>query len=214
MTDLGYAREVLGCWPRQTGADKGWAVIREQVWRARGSADTRPRAPVCFAVAAAWPDAARASIAVAGAGGVGETVVQVVEHREGTSWVAPRLAELVDRWNPYDVVLDRKGPAGRLIPEIETAGVDLTHPSIDEVAQAAGEFYTAVAGDSPTLRHFDQPELDAALASAGKRPLGNRWTWQLQGTTDISPLEAVTLARWSAAAHAPDGPPAFAFATL
>lgn len=199
MTERGFAREVLGLWPRQIVAGQGWQVIREEPWRRRGAAAGRPGSPVCFAVSAAWPDAERATIAVAGLNQAGETVVQVVDHRDGTSWVPARLVELEQRWSPESIVLDRKGPAGRLIPDVEAEDVELTHPSMDEVALAAAEFYTAVAGDSPTVRHMDQPELDAAVAAAAKRPLGDRWTWQRQGPTDISPLEAVTLAAWAVA---------------
>lgn len=203
-----FRRAYLNQWTDEFAS--GWSVISQPAWRARGGALGRPDGPVAFGVDAAWPDAEAASIAVAGRLD-GELVVQVVDHREGTSWVPGRLRELVDRHRPAAVVLDRKGPAGFLAAEIDEAGVGLKHPTMDDVAQAAGSFYAAVCGDDPTLRHFDQPELDEALGSAMKRPLGDSWTWARKGAPDISPLTAATLAAWGLSAE-PAPVPLFAWA--
>lgn len=206
LDEASFGREILGLWPRRsTGAD--WAVIPKGTWMARGGAFDRPDGPVVFAVAAAYPDAEFGSIAVAGRRD-GELLTQVVEHREGTSWLVARAQELRDRHGPIAVLLDKKGPARHLIPEFEAAGIALTHPSMDEIAQAAAVFYAETAGDAPTLRHYDQPELDDALAAAQKRPIGDGWTWMRKGATDISPLEAATLAAWGAVHFQPaDVPP-------
>lgn len=187
-----FRRAYLNQWVDEF--DQGWHVIPKAVWAARGGGESRPTGEVAFGVDAAWPDAEFASIAVAGVGAGGELLVQVVEHRPGTSWVPARLAELCERHEPCAVMLDRKGPAGHLVSELEAAGIGLITPSMDEVAQASGQFHAAVAGDAPRLRHYDQPELDAALGAAQKRPLGDAWTWARKGATDISPLVAATLA--------------------
>jgi hypothetical protein len=64
---------------------------------------------------------------------------------------------------------------------------------------------------APTLRHIPHPALSAALAGAGKRPLGDAWAWDRRGTSvDISPLVAATLARWAYTSRerpADEGPP-------
>jgi hypothetical protein len=45
--------------------------------------------------------------------------------------------------------------------------------------------------------------LDAAIAGAAKRPLGDSWAWARRGlSVDISPLVAVSLARWGHATRA------------
>lgn len=194
-----FRRAYLNQWTDEFAS--GWHVINEPSWRVRVDPDRqRPEGPVALAIDAAFPDAEAASIAVSGRRG-DQLVVQVVEHRPGTSWVVARVVELVDRHGPVAVVLDKKGPAGRLVADLEAAGVALVHPSMDEVAQAAGQFYSAVAGDEPFLRHFDQSELNAALAAVQKRPLGDAWTWARKGATDISPLTAATLAAWGYTVH-------------
>lgn len=194
-----FRRAFLNQWVDEFAA--GWHVITEPAWRVRLDPDRRPpEGPVVFAIDAAYPDAESASIAVSGRRD-GELVVQVVEHRPGTSWVVERVRQLRERHNPPVIVLDKKGPAGRLVAEFEAAGIELVHPTLDEVAHASGQFYSAVAGDEPTLRHFGQPELDEALGSVQKRPLSDSWTWARKGAADISPLVAVTLAAWGLATH-------------
>lgn len=202
MSDLDFAREVLGCWPVKATAGR-WTVVREMAWRGRAGLgeDDRPDEALHLAVAAAYPDAEFGSIALCGRRG-GEVLAQVLEHRPGTSWVVERVAELRERHDFGPVVLDRKGPARTLIPDFEDAGIPLLHPSIEDVAQAAAMFHALVAGDDPELRHYDQPELAAALAAAQKRPLGDGWTWMRKGVADISPLEASTLAVWAVTCRA------------
>jgi hypothetical protein len=64
---------------------------------------------------------------------------------------------------------------------------------------ACGMFFDAV--DHVTVRFpFPQPELDDALSSGRKKPLGDQWKWARKSPTssDITPLVAVTLAHWGA----------------
>lgn len=198
-----FRRAYLNQWVDEFAT--GWPVIPRQLWASRGAALGRPDGAVAFGVDAAWPDAESAAISVAGWLD-GELVVQVVDHHPGTSWVPRRLAELRERHDPVAVVLDRKGPAGFLAADIDEAGVPLMHPSVEDVAQAAAGFFAAVCGDEPTLRHFDQPELDAAVASVMKRPLGDAWTWARKGAPDISPLTSATFAAWGLTHGAPTAP--------
>ncbi|WP_143770662.1 hypothetical protein [Pseudonocardia dioxanivorans] len=209
MTDAGYAREVYGCWPKPTGAGSAWKVITEAAWRARGELDDydRPTGRVRLAIAASHPNAEVVSIALAGPRGH-ETLVQLREHRAGTAWVPDRVKELLKRHKLRSALLDRKGPAKALIPDLEDAGVKLDYPTADDVGQAAAWFYGAVAGDNPTLRHYDEPGLIAAVAAAQKREIGDGWTWVRRGVGDNGPLEAATLAAWSSAKHNSAPPPA------
>lgn len=193
-----FRRAYLNQWTDEFAS--GWHVITEPAWRARGGAEGRPDGPVALAVGVAYPDGESASVGVAGRRG-GEMLVQVTDHRPGTSWVVDRVKELRDRHQPCAVMLDKKGPAGRLVADFEAAGVELVHPTMDQVAQSAGRFFLAVAGDDPYLRHYGQPELDAALGAVQKRPLADAWTWARKGAVDISPLEVVSLAAWGVATH-------------
>lgn len=198
-----FRRAYLNQWVDEFPS--GWTVIPQVAWQARGRASGRPVGPVVFAIASAYPDAERTSIAVAGQSASGELLVQVVANQEGTSWVPTRMQELRDAHRPAAIIVDPKGPAGALIPVLEAAGVDVLRPTMSDVAHAAGMFFASVAGDSPSLRHYGQAELDDAVAAAVKRPLGDAWTWARKGIVDISPLESVTLASWGFVAYGDNG---------
>jgi phage terminase large subunit-like protein len=203
-----FRRAYMNQWTDER--PQAWLVIPRMSWMARLAAPVRPDGQVALALDAAWPDAESASIAVAGRRN-GEMVVQIVDHRPGTSWLVERVVELRDRHKPAAIVLDPASPVGREKAALEAAGVELNLPTLRDVTQAAGSLYTAVMGDVPYLRHFDQPELNAAVAAAQKRSLGDAWTWTRKGTVDISPLVAATLAAWGHASFARSGPPADIF---
>lgn len=191
LSEEGFGREILGMWPRQTASGQGWQVVSKTAWDARAGADGRPDSAISFCLDASWPDAAFGAVGVAGRL-EDELVVQVVDHRPGTAWMVPRARELRDRYPGAVFVLDKKGPAGFLLHELEEAGIDVVTPSMEDVGRAFGEFVASVAGDEPSLRHFDQPELNAAVKAAGTRPVGDARTWARRGDVDISPLTAVT----------------------
>jgi hypothetical protein len=202
-----FQREALGIWDEIT--ESRWRVVTESAWRDRGRAEGRPDEPVCFALAAAWPDAEYGSIGLAGRC-AGEVLVQVVDHREGIGWMVARAGELADRHPNCGFVLDEAGPSGQLKASLLAAGFvvqakdkplvgrrALIVPTAREVGQAFGQFHTAVTGEAADLRHYDQPELDDALAGAATRPVGDAQTWaRKDSAVDISPLEVVTLAAW------------------
>ena len=203
MSPRGFAREVLsvGNYPVEGG---GWDVISQAAWEATADEDSRPEDPVAFALDVT-PDRSMAAIAVFGGRADGLEHGEIVDHRPGTGWVVERVRNLRDRWRPCAVALDASGPAGSLIPDLEAAGVQVTIPRARDVAAACGGLYDAVvrppdAGDdwSASFRHIPHPALTAALAGAARRPLGDAWAWDRRGVeVDISPLVALTLARWA-----------------
>jgi hypothetical protein len=147
------------------------------------------------------PDRAGASIAVAGLRADGRIHVEVVERRDGTVWAAERVVELVARHGGR-VVLDGASPAVSLLLDLPGASV----ASAADQAQACGRLYDAVVNGQ--VRHLGQGDLDAAIAGASKRPLGDRWAWSRRSSAvDISPLVAVTLAAWGVAALPESGVP-------
>ena len=114
-----------------------------------------------------------------------------------TRWGSRAYGASWSRWSPGAVALDPTGPAGSLLPRLEDVGVTVAQITAREHAQACGAFYDAVMDGS--LRHLDQTPLNAAIAGARKRPLGDAWAWSRKASSvDICPLVAVTLA----AAHA------------
>lgn len=222
MSHRGFARELLsvGNYPVRTG---GWEVISEPAWTATAAnlirdeagnvvgADSAPLDPVAFAVDVT-PDRSMACIAIAAAREDGAMHLEVVEHGPGTGWVVERVKALVERWSPCAVAVDAGGPAGSLVADFEAAGIELTLPRARDAAAACGALYDAVVrppeapeGWAPTVRHIPHPALSAALSGASKRPLGDAWAWDRRGVSvDISPLVAVTLARWAHSKFAAD----------
>jgi hypothetical protein len=205
-----FCRAYLNLWPGSIPAD--WLVIAEAAWRALADPDSAAVDPVAFA-ADVTPERSHAAIAVAGLRADGLGHGEVVDHRPGTGWVVPRLLELQERWRPCAVVVDDTGPAGNLIAPLEAAGVEVVKPTARGMAHAAGDLFDAVA--ERTMRYVPRPALDAAVAGAAQRPLGDGWAWARKGlSTDICPLVALTLARWghTTRAHLHDrGPSIFVF---
>jgi hypothetical protein len=193
-----FCRAYLNWWPGEIPAD--WLVISEAAWRALADPQSTAVDPVAFA-ADVTPDRSAAAIGVAGRRADGLEHAEVIDHRPGTSWVVPRLVDLAERWNPCAVVVDDTGPAGSLIAPLEAAGVEVIKPTTKARAAADSGFYDAVAERS--LRYVPRPALDAAVAGAQQRPLGDAWAWARKGlSTDITPLVAVSLARWGHATRA------------
>ncbi len=183
-------------------------VIAAGPWLARAGATERPEGRVAFAIGATWPDADQACIGIAGRAPSGGWLVQLAEHgagvvqREGTAWIVDWLTERCRRHRPVGVVLDPGGSAGFLKDDIAAVlrplGVPLLLPSLREVAHAAGQFRAAVV-DEPTVRHYSQPELDAAVMAGKKQQVGNAWTWlERDDIADVSPVKTVSLALWAA----------------
>lgn len=199
LGDTLYARERLGVGVYPSDVADTWQVIGEDAWRALAAADSEPGEQVVFAIDMT-PERSHAAIAVAGTWR-GGTHVEVVEHRPGAGWILDRAEELHARWKPRCWVIDAGGPAGSLIEDLaERLGVEVVSPKAREVAAACGQFYDAVAEQA--LSHLDQAPLAAALAGAQMRPLGDAWAWARRGVSvDISPLVAVTLAKWGLGAE-------------
>lgn len=181
--------------------------VPSQQWPSRADARSRAGRDIAIAVDIT-PLRESASIAVYGlrADGVGHA--ELIDHRPGTDWVVPRLAVLKERYNPVAIALDAGGPAGSLLTALEKVKIckpkdakkpqrgDLAIPTMVDVAAACGQFADAVR--QGTLRHIDQAQLNVAMAGARSRPLGDAWAWARKAAdVDISPLVAVTLARWA-----------------
>lgn len=176
-------------------------------WPGRADIDSQCGPDVAFAVDVT-PSGDRASIGAYSVRGDGMGHVELVDRRRGTEWVIPALLRLRALWDPIATAIDTFGPAGALISDLEKAGIcrsedpdnpargDLIVPGTRDVAHACGQ--VAIAVREGKLVHIDQPELNTALAGARTRTLGDAWAWARRtATSDISPLVAVTLARWA-----------------
>lgn len=186
-----------------------WQVIPRPDWEAAADPNSERPSPVAFAVTLST-DRQWATIAAAGPRPDGLYLVHIVERRQGTGWVIGRLKELIERWKPVAVVIDRGSPASSIATEAEEAGIELTPISAREVAAAAGAFHDGFAGrpspdpetgkpgrDPRVVRHRDQLELTAAVKAAVTRKLSTQWAWdQIEAPSDITPVIAASNALW------------------
>lgn len=157
------------------------------------------------------PDRSRASIAVVGLRADGLEHGELVEDFDGVSEVVRRVVELVGEWSPVAVVLDPAGPAGALLPDLVAAGVNVRSVSSREMGQACGGLFDAVV--QRRFRHLGDGVVSSAVFGARRRMLGDLWAWdRKRSDVNISPLVAITLARWGLVAKVPEvSKPVFAF---
>lgn len=192
-----FARERLGWW------DEPGAVVPAfgpGAWQACEVAQ-RPDVPPGALALAVSIDQTRASIGAA-ASHEGRVHLRPLDAAPGTGWTVDRCKELQDR-HGVDVVVDGRGPAANLIPVLERAGVRLRIADTGDLLDACALLFDMV--QERRVAHLAYHELDAAVAGAVKRPVGDRWAWgRRTSKTDVSPLECVTLAAWAVAEPTPE----------
>lgn len=189
-----FAVERLGVgdWPATDGTAE--QPISPEAWKALTDTNSSAGDPVCFAFDVT-PDRSAAAIGVAGLRADGLSHVEVVDHRAGTSWIVDRIVALGESHKSGAVICDANGPAASLLPELEQRGVKVVTTNAKEYAQACGLFFDGI--DQQTVRHLGTRELLSAIRGVVKRPLGDAWAWSRKNSSvDISPLVAITLARW------------------
>lgn len=98
------------------------------------------------------------------------------------------------------VLVDAKGPASFLIPDLEVAGVSLTLTNLEFLVQACADICEAVKAG--TVEHGNYLDLNAAIDYVGWRKVADRRAFARK-SGDISALEAVTLALAGANMPAP-----------
>ncbi|MCI2421499.1 hypothetical protein MOQ72_29100 [Saccharopolyspora sp. K220] len=202
MTALDFARERLGVWPHKIA---GGGAIDVKQFAKLTDPDSQAGADVVFAVEVAY-DRSSSTIAAWSVRADELGHAEIIDQRPGTDWVVKRLVELRDRWNPVAFGLDGKGPALSLAFDLEAAGIkrsedpekpvrgDLVVLSLPEMAAACGQLLDAITQES--FRHLDDPDLNAAVAGAKTRPVGDVEVWgRRNAAAEISPLTAVTVAR-------------------
>ena len=196
-----FATEYLGWWlePRRAAAGLDLAE-----WSAC-AADLEPSGRPSFAFDVAQD---RRSAALAMAAPVGDRlVVEVLEHRAGVDWLVPIVADLRRRSPGATIAADALHCAG-VLADLERAHVTATPVNAADYTRACSTFATDVTNDH-RIAHRSQEALDAAVAGAARRPVGDSWAWsRARAGVDLSPLVAVTLASWAARTAPPPRRPA------
>lgn len=201
---IGFAREVLGMWPKPVEDQEEQDVISAELWDSLADPTSEIDGPPVFALDMPW-DRSSVVIAVGGSRADEKHHVEIVEQRSGSFWVIPWLKERLLKWQPHAVLIDGVGPIASMLSDIqpicESAGIDLVRVTGPEMTRSCGEFYRDCHEDN--IRHLGQPLLDKALAGATRSELGDVWRWDRKDSTcDISPVVAATLADHGATIYA------------
>jgi hypothetical protein len=203
MSDEGFARERLGIWPAVSMDRKS---IDPAVWARLADPDSRRTGAVAIACDVSqlrdW-----AAIAVYGERADGLGHVQLLDYRAGTDWLVPRLKELKKVLAPVAIGMGR-GTAASLAVELKDAGLaipedaenpkagDLAVTNATDMAAATAGMFDAIQRES--FRQVPGRQLDLAVKGAKTQQRGDVIAWSRRDTeADISPLVAMTLARWA-----------------
>lgn len=181
---------------------------------------SRPGHPLAFGVEVAV-DQSHASIGVVGMRPDGRMHVEVVFNAPGTNWIVGKMLEFTGRWHPLAWGLDLGGPLGSIKqsimdqvgigkpfgPHLWTQQLDdsdhfaasrslITDTNIHERAAATGNMRNAIRDSEIVwLGAAKQAAFAKACAGARLRPLADAYAWMRKDNAEISPLEALTLAR-------------------
>ena len=140
-------------------------------------------------------DRAESSIVLAGTV-AGRTVVELVDHRPDTQWIAARAEQLWRQWRPAAIYLDAIGPAQTVAQTLEDRAVPIVRADAAMVTTAAAGLYDDLRDDK--FRHRAQPALDAAADGGVRRTMLDRWAFSRKHSAgNVSPLIAASLARYA-----------------
>jgi hypothetical protein len=124
----------------------------------------------------------------------GRMAVKVVWH--GMPVAAPDVMDaLYVSDDPVAVALDPRSQSATLCGQLAERGIVVRRLGPEDVAVAHGEFMDLVAMGA--LKHFDQPELTAAVRGAQQRPLAGARALERRVVTDQSPLTSAEFAVWA-----------------
>lgn len=173
-------------------ADGDQGVLPSSLWRVcRDLESTVEAGSVALSVG---PRGAWSAFGFAGLRPDGAVHVEVVRHASGTDWVVDAAVQAA-RFGP--LLVDPRTATSSVLADLVRAGVELREVTTPELVQACAALERDVR--NCTLRHLDQPELNAAVAGADVRPIGESWVFSAKASTvDVSPLLAVTLAAFGA----------------
>lgn len=201
-----WRRECMGEWEEpSTGAAATFGIGR---WEACASEVEMPEHPTAIGVAVSV-DRTTASIACAATVEVlsdpndpdsemiEKTLVAPVDRRDGVRWLIKELQGIQERHPDAVIVVDEKGPTGDLLDDFGDNDVAVETVDLNDYAEACSRFFDKVR--SAELVHGSAPELDEAVEGSAWRNVGDRRVWgRKQSTSDVSMLEAATLADYGA----------------
>jgi hypothetical protein len=224
LDPIEFGRERNGWW-QDPPNDEDEAELAKAKAAWPNLADPGAPAPVgAVAIAVAVPkDRSSTSIAVTWRpvtytvdGVVQGRVMVMVTRLPGTLKAVATIVDLVKVHEVLDLSLHAGGPAGALLADLAAQLAKLEGKTLEpravsttEAAQATGGFIDLVTNGG--VGHLDQPEINAGVAGATLRNVGEGKVWAGTGSADAS-LSAATLSTNGFVKHAGDElPPADIF---
>lgn len=190
-----FARERLGVW--DAAPEDAVSPISAEAWVRNADPAGQVAGTPVLAVDVS-PDRGSAAIGLCGRRGDGMVQVEVVRHGAGESWVLPELRSAREA-GMSTLAMDGRSQAMALKADLEADGWTVMELGpADQVEACIGLQRDVMAGDR--LRHLGDAVLARALAVATTRPVGDGggWAWaRKRSDGDITPLVAVTAARWA-----------------
>ena len=204
-----FRRAYLNQWPEVPVLtdDVQFRVLPASAWHACERVGHKPTGTLRYAIDVDTNAKGEEWCAVACSDGVHLELVTPPHAPTGTDWL---ISEVVKKRAVVgEVVIDRNGPAGKLIDGLVAAGIPVKVVKPADFTQASMQMLDAVVTEQ--VRHIDQPRLNKAVAGAARRDVGDgAWRFSRKlSPTDISPLVACTLARWAACSTVPVPNPGF-----
>lgn len=200
-TTMEFAQERTGMWlPKaRTMGDNS---IDPAVWRQRIS--QKPEVPGDLTIAF-HVNARRSHATIMWAGRInGLWRIGIADHKPGTKWLLPRLAELKLNYNPVAFTVDARSEA--TIEELKGIEIklpddpekpkrgDLILPTMGDVATAFGMLVDAA--NNGEMEHHNEPPLNSAV-SVPPRPLGGGSTFDHKQNIEVGPSTGGALAMWA-----------------
>ena len=162
------------------------------------------------------PDLQWASVALAGERPDGDWHFELDDDQHtrgrGTAWLVPHLQYLTAN-NPSirGIVADVAGPIAAMLEKrgdrwfFKSTSLQVTPVRVAELGAGCANVLDGIV--TGWLHHIGQPQFTAAALAAGKRALGDTgmWVWSRKtAETDITPIQAATLALIGARAQTQD----------
>lgn len=188
-----FRRAYLNQWPEvPVLTEASFQVVAAGAWRACADRRHQPTGSLSYALDADVNASGEEWCSIATSDGAHVEIVNPPDIGPGLDWVVPLCVARRDRFS--EIAIDPNGPAGRLIPSLESAGIAVRKVKPVEFVQACGQIVDKV--NVGLLRHIDQVVLNRAVAGAARRDVGDG-AWKLSRTrsgVDISPFVAAALA--------------------
>jgi hypothetical protein len=209
--DRGFLLEGLAApdfWPDPNESDDGEPAIDVETWKRLRDPASRPLDPVVLGIEVSQQKVT--SISVAGWRPDGRKHGELIVSAPGTAWAVPVLRKIIDKVDPAELVIDGKGKAGLLLPDIRAAGFEPRVLTSAERSQADEGLAEDVENDLIRLPGRPMPALDDSAESATWRDYGEvKFFDRRTGGASNGPLVSLSLARFGllAVAAAPPPPP-------